>query len=101
DSNQHPAVLEREDCALVAWYSSVYAPRAGGGMTVTIGRRELLVALGGAAAAWPLAARAQQAGKLPTIGVFGAATPSAATLWTAAFAHRLRELGWIQGRTIA
>src|SRR5262249_7132609 len=101
DSNQHPAVLEREDCALVAWYSSVYAPRAGGGMTVTMNRREFITLLGGAAAMWPLAARAQQAGKLPTIGFLGPATPSADTLWTAAFAHRLRELGWIEGRTIA
>jgi putative ABC transport system substrate-binding protein len=64
-------------------------------------RRDFITLLGGAAAAWPFAARAQQAGKLPTIGFLGAATPSADTLWTAAFAHRLRELGWIEGRTIA
>src|SRR5215813_12553064 len=64
-------------------------------------RREFITLLGGAAAMWPLAARAQQAGKLPTIGFLGPATTSADTLWTAAFAHRLRELGWIEGRTIA
>jgi len=64
-------------------------------MTVTIGRRELLAALGGAAAAWPLAARAQQSARLPTIGFLGANTPSAQSQWTAAFERRLRELGWI------
>jgi putative ABC transport system substrate-binding protein len=69
-------------------------------MTVTIGRRELLAALGGAAAAWPLAARAQQAGRLPTIGFLGASTPSAWSQWTAAFVQRLRELGWTEGRTV-
>jgi len=70
-------------------------------MTVTIRRRELLAALGGAAAAWPLAARAQQAGKQPTIGLLGAGTPSAWSPWLAAFAQRLHELGWSEGRTIA
>ena len=62
-------------------------------------RRQFLLALGGAAA-WPLAARAQQPGKLPTIGVLGSDAPTW-TAWTAAFAERLRQLGWIEGRTIA
>src|SRR5215475_8675902 len=70
-----------------------------GRMTVTIGRRELLVALGGAAA-WPLAARAQQAAKVPTIGFLGSGTPMTAGAWVVAFAQRLRELGWIEDRTI-
>ena len=63
-------------------------------------RRTFIAALGGAAA-WPLAARAQQAGKLPIIGFLGATTPSAQSQWTAAFVQRLRELGWIEGRTVA
>src|SRR5262249_12625652 len=72
-----------------------------GCMTVTIGRRELLAALGGAAAAWPLAARAQQPARLPTIGFLGANTPSAQSQWTAAFERRLRGLGWIEGHNVA
>ncbi len=55
----------------------------------------------GAAAAWPLGVRAQQVGKLPTIGFLGTNTPSAQSEWTAAFVQRLHELGWIEGRTIA
>ena len=55
--------------------------------------------LGGAAATWPLAAHAQQ--KLPTIGFLGTTTASAWGPWTAAFVQRLREFGWIEGRTIA
>jgi ABC-type uncharacterized transport system substrate-binding protein len=64
-------------------------------------RREFITLLGCAAAAWPLAAGGQPARKLPTIGFLGAATPSVASQWVAAFEKRLRELGWIQGRTIA
>jgi ABC-type uncharacterized transport system substrate-binding protein len=66
-----------------------------------IRRREFIALLGGAAAAWPLAARAQQPGKLPTIGFLGATTPSAQSPWTAAFVERLRGLGWIEGRNVA
>ena len=63
-------------------------------------RREFITLLGGAAA-WPLAARAQQAGRLPTIGFLGPASAAAMSSWTAAFVQRLRELGWIEGRTVA
>ena len=59
-------------------------------------RRRRFMALLGGAAAWPVAARAQQAGKLPTIGFFGPNTASAWRPWTAAFVQRLRELGWIE-----
>jgi len=62
-------------------------------------RREFVTLLGGAVAAWPLAARAQQAGKLPTIGFLGS-NASTWRPWTAAFAARLHDLGWIEGRTI-
>ncbi len=63
-------------------------------------RREFISLIGGATA-WPLAARAQQAGKLPTIGFLGANTPASQSQWTAAFVQRLRDLGWIEGRTVA
>jgi ABC-type uncharacterized transport system substrate-binding protein len=63
-------------------------------------RREFITLLGGATAMWPLAARAQQSGKLPTVGFLG--TDAAVwSPWTAAFVQRLRELGWIEDRTIA
>src|SRR5947199_9225678 len=64
-------------------------------------RRQFISLLGGAAAAWPLSARAQKAGKLPTIGFLVAGTPSSHGPWVAAFVQRLRELGWIEGHTIA
>jgi putative ABC transport system substrate-binding protein len=62
-------------------------------------RREFITLLGGAAA-WPLAARAQQPGKLPTIGYLGATTPSAESQRVAALVQRLREFGWIESRNL-
>jgi putative ABC transport system substrate-binding protein len=63
-------------------------------------RRDFISLLGGAAA-WPLAARAQQAGRVPTIGFLGSSTASGWAPWTAAFQQRLRELGWIEGHNVA
>jgi putative tryptophan/tyrosine transport system substrate-binding protein len=62
-------------------------------------RREFITLLGGAAA-WPLAARAQQPTKLATIGFLGAHTPAMQSQWVAAFLQRLHEFGWIEGRNL-
>jgi putative ABC transport system substrate-binding protein len=64
-------------------------------------RRREFIALCGAATAWPLAAHAQLADKLPTIGFLSTTTPAAMEPWVSAFVKRLRELGWIEGRTVA
>jgi putative tryptophan/tyrosine transport system substrate-binding protein len=63
-------------------------------------RRALITLLCGAAA-WPMAAGAQQPGRLPTIGLLGTTTPAVWSPWTGAFVQRLRELGWIEGRAVA
>jgi putative tryptophan/tyrosine transport system substrate-binding protein len=63
-------------------------------------RREFITLLGNAAMAWPLVARAQQRGKPPTIAFLGADSVLFSP-WAAAFVERLREVGWIEGRTIA
>jgi putative tryptophan/tyrosine transport system substrate-binding protein len=63
-------------------------------------RHEFITLLGGAAA-WPLAARARQAGEVPTIGFLGSTTASIASQWVVVFVQRLRELGWIEGHTVA
>src|SRR5205809_4879232 len=62
-------------------------------------RRDFIKGIAGAAVAWPPAAHAQQPAK--TIGFLGASTQSAENQWIAAFVQRLRELGWIEGRTVA
>jgi putative ABC transport system substrate-binding protein len=65
-------------------------------------RREFILLLGGAAVAWPLAARAQQPmAKLPTIGFLGSATLLVESQRVAAFVQRLHQLGWIENRNVA
>jgi putative tryptophan/tyrosine transport system substrate-binding protein len=63
-------------------------------------RREFIRLIGGVAVAWPVAAHAQQAAKPPTIGFLGISA-SGFNSWSAAFAERLQELGWIEGRTVS
>jgi len=85
---------------LVSDSQAMRSPQARGSSMLNLGRRGF-IALIGDLATWPLVARAQEARKLPTIGVLGGANASAWRPWTAAFVERLRELGWIEGRTIA
>jgi putative ABC transport system substrate-binding protein len=70
-------------------------------MPVTIGRRELIAALGGAAAAWPLAAQAQQPAKVARIGYLGLGPASAWSSRVEALRRGLRGLGWVEGRNFA
>jgi putative ABC transport system substrate-binding protein len=65
-----------------------------------VGRREFVALLGGVAAAWPVAARAQQAATRPTIGVLGSDSAAWSHL-VSALMQRLRELGYIENRTVA
>jgi len=71
-------------------------------MTVTIGRRELLAALGGAAVGWPLAARAQQRERMRRVGVLMhlAADDPEGQSRVAAFLQGLQEAGWAVGRNV-
>jgi len=62
-------------------------------------RRELIAGLGGTAAAWPLAARAQQPGKVPRVGILSPATSETAGTLTA-FREAIRDLGYVEGQTI-
>ena len=68
-------------------------------MTVTIGRRELLAALGGTAAAWPLASRAQQRAK-PVVGVVSGQSSDTEARNTAAFRKALKESGYVEGENV-
>src|SRR5262245_65534949 len=77
-------------------------PQTEGHMASHIGRRKFLATLGGAAAAWPLTARAQQPERMRRIGVLmniAADDPEAQARMTA-FVQELGQLGWIAGRNV-
>src|SRR5262249_14585705 len=86
------------DSALVEWYRSITHLAREGRMTVTIGRRELLAALGGATA-WPLAARTQQPA-MPVIGFISSRSPGESAGVVAAFQQGLREVGFVEGQNV-
>jgi putative tryptophan/tyrosine transport system substrate-binding protein len=70
-------------------------------MASGIGRRDFIVLGGTLAASWPLGARSEQRTKPPTVGFLGPSSPAMEAKWAAVFAQRLRDLGWIEGRTVA
>ena len=70
-------------------------------MTVTIGRRALLAALGGAAAAWPLVSRAQQQSATPVVGWLGSESREAEDLFIVPFRQGLKEAGYVEGQNLA
>ena len=64
-------------------------------------RREFITLVGGAAAALPIATRAEQPARLPTIGFLGSGAPFSMNDWIHAFVQRLSELRWVVGNTVA
>ena len=68
--------------------------------TFDVKRRGFFTLLGGAAVSWPLAARGQQAGRIPTVGLLSSSTAAIERPRRDAFLQKLGELGWVEGRSV-
>ncbi len=69
-------------------------------MAINIARRKFIAVLSGAAAIWPLAARAQQPGKLPMVGYISTGSADASAHFVAAFRSGLNEIGYVEGQNV-
>jgi hypothetical protein len=99
-SNEHPARLQRQDCTLVAWYRFLYAPRTGGAYDSHHRTAGIAGRTRGAAAAWPLAVRAEQADRVRRLATMmggrNADTDPEGRAWFSVFRQGLQDLGWIR-----
>jgi putative ABC transport system substrate-binding protein len=64
-------------------------------------RREFIMLLGGAAATWPIAARAQKSAKMPRVGYLGYSAPALEQHLLAAFQQGLRDVGYVESKNVA
>src|SRR6516225_4278027 len=88
------------DGSVVSFLHCMNDPHPEGHMASHIGRRKFLATLGGAAAAWPLAARARQPQPMPVIGVLNSRASGDAPQLLAAFRQGLKDTGFVEGQNI-